>query len=93
MFEVKCVFINASFIYISALNHIGPHLSFKGMSNVPILHLCVVWNLHKSHLFDLSFPPIDPRYWLPIDEPAFVSIMTHDHAKDVCASELGPMRI
>ena len=29
----------------------------------------------------------------PVDEPAFASIMTHGHAKDVCASELGPPRI
>ena len=28
---------------------------------------------------------------LPVDEAALASIMTHDHAKDVCASELGPL--
>ena len=27
--------------------------------------------------------------WLPVDEPALAWIMTHDHAKDLCASELG----
>ena len=30
---------------------------------------------------------------LPFDEPALASIMTHDHVKDLCASELGPLRI
>ena len=30
---------------------------------------------------------------VPVDEPALASIMTHDHAKDLCASELGPLRI
>ena len=30
---------------------------------------------------------------IPVDEPALASIMTHDHAKDLCASELGPLRI
>ena len=30
---------------------------------------------------------------LPVDEPALASIMTHDQAKDSCASELGPLRI
>ena len=28
-----------------------------------------------------------------VDEPALASIMTHDHANDLCASELGPLRI
>ena len=26
--------------------------------------------------------------WLPVDEPTLVSIMTHDHAKNSCSSEL-----
>ena len=26
---------------------------------------------------------------LPVDEPALASTTTHDHAKDLCASELG----
>ena len=30
---------------------------------------------------------------LPVDEPALASIMTHDHAKDLCTSELSPLRI
>ena len=45
--------------------------------------------LLKSHLFDLAFHPSSPAAWLPFDEPALVSIMTHDHAKDLCSSELG----
>ena len=30
---------------------------------------------------------------LPVDEPALASTTTHDHAKNLCASELGPLRI
>ena len=29
---------------------------------------------------------------LHVHEPALVSIMTHDHAKDLCASELSPLK-
>ena len=29
---------------------------------------------------------------LPVDDPVLASIMTHDHDKDLCASELGPLR-
>ena len=47
--------------------------------------------LLKSHLFDLAFPPYPLSSH--VDEPALASIMTHDHAKDVCASELGLLRI
>ena len=49
----------------------------------------------KSHLFFLTwlFHPSPSAARLPVDEPALASIMTHDHAKDLCASELGPLRI
>ena len=30
---------------------------------------------------------------LPVDEPALASIITHDHAMDLCASELGLLSI
>ena len=46
--------------------------------------------LLKSHLFDLASPSAAR---LPVDEPDLASIMTYDHAKDLCASELGPLRI
>ena len=46
--------------------------------------------LLKSHLFDLAFPPSAAQ--LSVDEPALASIMTHDHAKDLCASELGLLK-
>ena len=46
---------------------------------------------------------VDDRIWfshpsssvvrLPVDEPALASTTTHDHAKDLCASELGLLRI
>ena len=49
--------------------------------------------LLKSHLFDLSFSPCPSAARPPVDEPALASIMTHDHAKDLCASELDPLRI
>ena len=36
---------------------------------------------------------LDQRF-LPVDEPALASIiMTHDHAKDLCAPELDPLMI
>ena len=47
--------------------------------------------LNLTYLTWLSHPrPSAAR--LRVDEPALVSIMI-DHAKDVCASELGPLRI
>ena len=39
------------------------------------------------------FHPSPSASRLPVDEPALASIMTHDHAKDLCASELGSLRI
>ena len=29
----------------------------------------------------------------PVDEPTFAWIMTHDYTKDLCASELRPLKI
>ena len=49
--------------------------------------------LLNSHLFDLAFPPSPSAARLPVDKPALASIMTYDHAKDLCASELGSLRI
>ena len=51
------------------------------------------WNyLNLPYLTLLSHPsPSAAR--LPVDEPALASIMTHDHAKDLSASKLGPLRI
>ena len=46
--------------------------------------------LPKSHLSDMAFHPSLSATRLPVEEPAFASIMIHDHAKDLCASELGP---
>ena len=40
-----------------------------------------------------TFHPSPSAARLPVDEPALASIMTHDHAKDLCASELGSLRI
>ena len=48
--------------------------------------ILIFWKLLKTHLFDVALPPYSsstPR--LPVDEPALASIMTHDHAKDLCA--------
>ena len=48
--------------------------------------------LNPTYLTWLFHPsPSEAR--LPVDEPALASIMTHDHAKDLCASKLGPLRI
>ena len=49
--------------------------------------------LLKSLLFERLSHPSSSAARLLVDEPALVSIMTYDHAKDLCASELGPLRI
>ena len=49
--------------------------------------------LLKSHLFDLFFHSISSETRLPVDEPALTLIITHYHAKDLCAPGLGPLRI
>ena len=52
--------------------------------------LCLVF------VFVLStwlFHPSPSAARLSVDKPALTSIMTHDHAEDLCASELGPLRI
>ena len=38
------------------------------------------------------FHPSPSVVRLPVDEPTLASIMTHDHAKYLCASELGPLK-
>ena len=38
-------------------------------------------------------PTLVPQWPSSLDEPAFALIMTHDHAKDLCTAELGPLRI
>ena len=45
----------------------------------------------KNTIKDLAFPPVVSR--LPVDEPDLDWIITHDHATDLCTSELGPLRI
>ena len=47
---------------------------------------------HLHYLIWLSHPSSSVAQ-LPVDEPALASIMTHDHANDLCASELGSLRI
>ena len=47
----------------------------------------------KTKTGSRAFFPSPSAARLPVDEPALASIMTHDHAKDLCASELGPLRI
>ena len=59
------------------------------MEPVPILNagtVLTVRRLLKSH-------PSSSIVRLPVDKPALASIMTHDHAKGLCASELGLLRI
>ena len=46
--------------------------------------------LLKSYLIWLIHPS-SSVVRLPVDEPVLASIMTYDHAKDLCASELGPL--
>ena len=35
------------------------------------------------------FHPSSSAAWLPVDEPALVPIMTHDHPKNLCSPENG----
>ena len=53
--------------------------TFKKLFNPTYL----IWFSHPSSLVA----------WLPVHEPALAWIMTHDHAKDMRASELGPLSI
>ena len=50
---------------------------------------------HQRQAMELTwlFHPSPSAARLPVDEPALASIMTHDHAEDVCAFELGSLRI
>ena len=48
---------------------------------------------HFKHYLTWLSHPSPSAAQLPVDEPALASIMTHDHAKDLCAYELGPLRI
>ena len=48
---------------------------------------------HSGNYLNLTYfiwlsHPSSPVARLPADEPALASIMTYDHAKDLCASEL-----
>ena len=55
-----------------------------------------LWNsgnyLNLTYSIWLSHP-ISSAASLPVDKPALASIMIYDHAEDLCASELGPLRI
>ena len=48
--------------------------------------------LNRSHLIWLSHTSSSATR-LPVDEPALTSIMTHAHARNLCASELVPLTI
>ena len=46
-----------------------------------------------SHPRLAAFPPYSSSVaQLPVDEPPLAWTMTHDHAKDLCASEISPLR-
>ena len=47
---------------------------------------------HLPYFIWLSHPSPSAA-WLPADEPALASVTTHDHANNLCASELCPLRI
>ena len=55
----------------------------SSLTNICNVHGILTWLVHPS--------PSAARF--PVDEPALASIMTHYHAKNLCASELGPLRI
>ena len=63
--------------------HLFLKTSWKITGLYPTYLTYLTWLFHPS--------PSAARH--PVDEPALASIMTHDHAKDLSASELGPMRI
>ena len=48
--------------------------------------------LNLTYLILLSHPS-SSVVRLPVDEPTLASTTTQDHAKDLCASELRPLRI
>ena len=66
---------------IQLLHSLYHYRTLKYISTINLTYL--TWLFHPS--------PSAAR--LPVVEPALASIMTHDHAKDLCASELGPLRI
>ena len=49
--------------------------------------------LLKYHLFDLAVHLSASASRIPVEEPALASNMTCNHAKNLCASELGPLKI
>ena len=61
----------------------------------PILYdsFFLAWNKPSFNYLIWLPNPSSSAARLPADEPALASIMTHDHAKDLCASERGPLRI
>ena len=69
---------------MSLLNYAYSILNIKFVTFQKYLNLIyLIWRCHTS--FSVAR--------LIGDEPALAWIMTHDHAKDLCASELGPLGI
>ena len=68
-----------------------------------VRHINVSNHVNKMHMYLQMWVILNETYnlktyawcsqWIPVDEPALASIMTHDHAKSLCASELGLLRI
>ena len=51
-----------------------------------------IWEKKKKKAIWFSHPS-SSVVRLPVDEPALALTTSQDHAKDLCASELGPLRI
>ena len=95
--------------YLRATNSnrfVVPRIKTKTGSRAFSISGSALWNAlpmpkesqHSGNYLNLNyltwlFHPSPSAARLPVDEPALASIMTHDHAKYVCASELGPLRI
>ena len=95
-FNQICCSPNKTQIWSRAFSISGPVL-WRALP-VPIRNAHTILasrNLLKSHLIILILfsHPSSSVARLPVDEPALASIMPYDHAKDVCSSELGPLRI
>ena len=58
------------------------HIEFWSINNLNITEITQIWLSYAS----------SSEAQLTVVEPALVCIMTHDHVKDLDASELGPLR-
>ena len=75
------VYYKANFVYFKKVG--WPFLLRPRVTIFPPKMTYLIWLSHPS----------SSVVRLPVDEPALASTMTHDHAEELCTSELGPLRI